>query len=252
MSEIVIDSIKVRYMRYGDHGRDVLLLHGWGQNLEMMAYIAAFLSKDFKVTSLDLPGFGKSEEPYRAFSVEDYSEWLRKFNEALDIKEPIIIAHSFGCRIAFHYAYKYPVRRMCLTGAAGLKESHGPLWYFRTYAYKAAKKVLSIGPFKPLLRKLQDNVGSADYKSAKGIMRETFVKVVNDDVKDLLPRIDVETLLVFGDKDEATPLSQGKMMEKLLPDSALVVFEGADHYAYFYEAERFNRVLAAFLKRDIL
>ena len=248
MSEIVIDSIKVRYMRYGDHGRDVLLLHGWGQNLEMMAYIAAFLSKDFKDTSLDLPGFGKSEEPYRAFSVEDYSEWIRKFNEALDIKEPIIIAHSFGCRIAFHYAYKYPVNKMVLTGAAGVMAKHDLEWYLRVYSYKAGKILLK--PFKGLSAKLRQNAGSSDYKNASEIMKQILVKTVNFDISPYLKDIKPETLLVFGENDEATPLWMGKKMEKEMPDATLVVFEGDDHFAYFHQPDRFCRVLDAFLRRD--
>ncbi len=247
---IEIAGIRCRYMTYGDKGRPVVLLHGWGQNLEMMAYIAAFLKEWFKVYSLDLPGFGESDEPKRAMSVEDYADWLHTFLTELGVTDPIIIGHSFGCRIAFHYAYKHPVHRMCLTGAAGLRPPHGIAWYLRTYSYKLAKRIIAVSPFKDRLNVLKDNVGSEDYRKAQGVMRETLVKVVNDDVKDLLPHIDVETLLVFGSEDDATPLASGKRMEELLPNAALVVFEGDDHYAYFHQAARFNAVLDAFLKRD--
>ena len=247
---IDIDGINCRYMIYGDKGRPVVLLHGWGQNLEMMASIAEFLKEHFKVYSLDLPGFGKSSEPYRAFSVKDYADYLHKFLVELEVSEPIIIAHSFGSRIAFHYAYNHAVHRMCLTGAAGLRPPHGIIWYLRTYSYKLAKHIILASPFKGILKKLQDNVGSVDYRSASGLMRETLVKVVNDDVKDLLPHIDVETLLVFGSEDEATPLTSARRLEKLLPNATLVIFEGDDHYAYFHQAARFNAVLDAFLKRD--
>lgn len=250
MAKIKVDGIEVRYMVYGDKGKDVILLHGWGQNIEMMAYIANFLSAHFKVYALDLPGFGQSEEPDHAFSPEDYSVWLKHFSDELGIKDPIIIGHSNGARIAFCYAYRYPVRKMCLTGAAGLRPKHGLKWYIKTYSFKLGKKILSFGPLKVYLKKLQDNMGSTDYRNAKGVMRETLVKAVNYDVRDILPKIDVETLLVFGEKDEATPLYMGQEIEKLMPNAALVVFEGEDHYAYFNEAYRFNMVLDAFLKRD--
>ena len=65
-------------------------------------------------------------------------------------------------------------------------------------------------------------------------------------MKDINP----ETLLVFGDKDNATPIYMGKIMEKLMPNAALVIFENDDHFAYFHQADRFNRVLDAFLKVD--
>lgn len=134
---------------------------------------------------------------------------------------------------------------MVLTGAAGIKDSHDLSWYIKTYSYKLAKKL-----FPEYARKYAEKVGSTDYKNSSGVMRQTFVKVVNDDVKDILKDINVETLLVFGELDEATPLSKGKLMEKLMPDATLVVFENDDHYAYINEAQRFNAVLDAFLKRD--
>ncbi|MBQ2509289.1 MAG: alpha/beta hydrolase, partial [Erysipelotrichaceae bacterium] len=73
---------------------------------------------------------------------------------------------------------------------------------------------------------------------------------VNDDLKDILPEIDTETLLVFGENDEATPVEKGRMMEKLMPDAALVIFENDDHYAYIHQAQRFLLVLDAFLRSD--
>ena len=81
-------------------------------------------------------------------------------------------------------------------------------------------------------------------------MRGTLVKVVNEDLSDLLPYIDVETLLVFGENDDVTPVEKGRKMEKLMPDAALVIFENDDHFAYINEAARFNLVLDAFLRRD--
>ncbi len=250
MAKIEIDGIDVRYMIYGDKGRDVILLHGWGQNIEMMAYIAAFLKDHFKVYVMDLPGFGQSQTPPYAYGIPEYSLWLRHFCDHFMISDPIIIAHSFGARIAFEYAYHYPVHRMCLTGAAGLRPRRGLMWYIKTYTYKLGKKILSLGPFKVYLKKLQDNMGSEDYKNASGVMREILVKTVNYDVRELLGGIKTETLLVFGEKDEATPLWMGKEIERLMPDCALVIFEGDDHYAYFHQAQRFNLVLDAFLKRD--
>ena len=252
MSEIVIDGIKCRYLKYGEKGKTVVLLHGWGQNIEMMDYIGQFLRSHFVVYNLDFPGFGQSEEPPRAFSVEDYSEWLKHFLDAFKVEDPIFIAHSFGCRVAVRYAYKYPVHRMVLTGAAGIRDKRGVDYYAKVYSYKLAKNVLLHSPFKNKLTALQNRSGSADYRNASGVMRETFVKVVNDDVSDILKDINVETLLVFGENDTATPLEKGRLMEKLMPDAALVVFENDDHYAYFHQPDRFNAVLDAFLKRDYL
>ena len=248
MSTILVDGLKCNYYKYGERGISVVLMHGWGQNTVMMEHIALFLKDHFVVYNFDFPGFGKSDEPKRAFSVEDYTEWFAHFLNELGVENPILIGHSFGCRVAVRYAYKHPVRRMVLTGAAGVRDKHGIDYYAKIYTYKAAKKLLS--PFKGQLSKLQSKLGSEDYRNASGVMRETLVKVVNDDVSDILKDINVETLLVFGENDEATPLAKGRFMEKEMPNAALVVFEGDDHFAYFNQANRFNLVLEAFLRRD--
>ena len=94
------------------------------------------------------------------------------------------------------------------------------------------------------------NAGSEDYRNASGVMRNTLVKVVNEDITPILSEIKTETLLVFGENDEATPVEKGKQMEQLMPDAALVIFENDDHYAYIHQAGRFNLVLDAFLRSD--
>lgn len=243
--KIVIDDLNIHYELYGNKGKSAILLHGWGQNTEMMAFIGEYLKKHFKVYNLDFPGFGLSDEPMVAWGCEDYTNFLHNFCTKLKIDNPILIGHSFGCRIALRYAHKYDVHRMVLTGAAGIKDDHSVSWYIKTYSYKLAKKL-----FPEYAKKYSEKLGSSDYKNASGVMRQTLVKVVNDDVKDLLKDINVETLLVYGDKDEATPIEKGRLMEKLMPEATLVVFENDDHYAYIHQANRFCAVLDAFLKRD--
>ena len=246
MANLEIQGLSTYYERSGRKGKQVLLLHGWGQNTKMMEYIATFLANHFRVYNLDFPGFGQSQEPNSAWGCQDYTDFLHDFCLKNKIDNPIIIAHSFGCRIALRYAYQYGALKMVLTGAAGIRDKRTISWYIKTYSYKLVKKILP----KSLVKSYQNKVGSQDYKNSSGVMRQTFVKVVNDDVTDILPNVETETLLVFGENDDATPIAKGKMMEKLMPNATLVVFENDDHYAYFHQADRFNRVLDAFLKSE--
>lgn len=248
--QTVIDGIRLSFDKKGKKGANVLLMHGWGQNKEMMDLIAEHLSAHFKVYNFDLPGFGESDEPSETWGSLEYAEFIHKFCEKKKIEDPIIIAHSFGCRIALQYAYRYKVHKMCLTGAAGVRDDRGVDYYLKVYSYKLGKKIMSLKPLNKYKDKLMKNAGSTDYKNTSGVMRSTFVKIVNEDLKPLLSDIDTETLLVFGENDEATPVSKGKLMEKLMPDAALVVFENDDHFAYFHQWQRFNMVLDAFLGGD--
>ena len=242
MAYLTIDSIHSYYTIQGE-GDPVILLHGWGQNTTMMQFIQDHLSSRYQVINLDFPGFGQSEEPKRVYGVDDYAQWLRSLLQQLNITiPPILIGHSFGCRVALVYASKWPVKKMVLTGAAGIREKQSLTTQAKVKLYKLGKKVAP-----KLAAEYAKKVGSSDYQQTSGVMRGTFVKVVNQDLKPLLPSINVETLLVFGDQDDQTPLWMGQMMEKLMPNAGLAIFKGQGHYAYFIEGARFLRVLDAFM-----
>lgn len=246
-----IYGVNTSFMDEGN-GNDVLLLHGWGQNKEMMSLIYEHLKDRFHVWAIDFPGFGESEDPPVAWGVEDYELFLEDFISKNHIVKPLIVAHSFGCRVAIRYAAKNPenVRKMCLTGAAGIRPKHGLDWQIKTKAYKAGKWFLKVTNQTEKLEEIQKNAGSEDYRNAKGIMKPTFVKVVNDDVSDILKDVKCSTLLVWGEFDTAAPLWMGKQMEKEMPDAGLAIFENDDHWAYWHQPDRFNAVLDIFFKGD--
>lgn len=250
MSFINIDDLNVYYEKSGTKGRKVLLLHGWGQNTSMMAYIGEHLKKKFIVYNIDFPGFGQSDEPKQPWGVNEYKELIRNFCIKKKIDNPIIIGHSFGCRVALKYAHDYDVYKMVLTGAAGIRPKRGVDYYIKVYSYKLMKKILSLKFLNKYKDKLEKNAGSSDYQNTSGIMRASFVKIVNEDLRPILKDIDTPTLLVWGENDDAVPLSDGRIMEKEMKDTCLVIFENDDHYAYFHQADRFNRVLDAYLKED--
>ncbi len=245
---IEIQNVNLHYSVEGE-GPDMILLHGWGQNIEMMKPISEFFKTNHKVYTIDFPGFGESSEPPCTWGVEDYCQFLRSFVAAMGIDNPILIGHSFGCRVAIHYGSQYPVKQMILTGAAGLKDKHPLSYYVRVYTFKALKHLTNMPGLQKYQEAVRNHFGSADYKNTSGVMRTTFVKVVNDDVKNLLPLLHMPVLLIYGENDEATPLWMGQYMEKHIPDAGLVVFEGSGHYAYLEQLPRFLRVCDAFVNQ---
>ncbi len=245
-----IKGVKTAFCEEGT-GRDMILLHGWGQNKEMMGLIFDHFKDRFHVLSLDFPGFGESDTPQEVWGVPEYEEFLEEFVREFSLHDPILIGHSFGCRVAIRYAAKNPVRKMCLTGAAGIRPKHDLAWHVRTKTYKAGKWLLKATGNTKKLEELQKNSGSEDYRNASGILRQIFVKVVNDDVSDLLKQVTCPVLLVWGENDDAVPLWMGRQMEKEMPDAGLAVFEGDDHWAYWHQPVRFNAVLDIFLKEDV-
>lgn len=246
MPNITIFDRQVHYLQEGQ-GADVICLYGWAQDTRMFEPTLHHLSKHFRVTCPDFPGFGQSELMKNPWGVSDYVEWLKGLVRELNLDNPIIIAHSFGARVALRYAVEQPVRKLILTGAAGLKPKRGLDYYIRVYTYKALKPFKNIPALTPLLKQF----GSSDYKALDGVLRQSFVKIVNEDLRWTLPKIDASTLLVWGELDDATPLWMGRIMEKEMKDAGLVVFEKDDHYAYWHQPDRFHRIIDAFLKDEI-
>ncbi|MBP3892403.1 MAG: alpha/beta hydrolase [Solobacterium sp.] len=242
--------VKTAYRHTGS-GQEVILLHGWGQNMEMMEKIETHLNQTHSVYNLDFPGFGESEAPSEVWGVIEYAEFLRDFIVQNKIENPILIAHSFGCRVAIRYAAKYhDVKKMVLTGAAGIRPKVSSKQKMKSWVYKTGKKILQVTHQDALLEELQQKSGSEDYKNAQGIMRPIFVKVVNDDVTPILKDVNCPVLLVWGENDDAVPLWMGKLMEQEMPDAGLAIFEADDHFAYWHQSERFNRVLDIFLNEE--
>lgn len=101
--------------------------------------------------------------------------------------------------------------------------------------------------FPSALDKLRSKRGSADYNSATPIMRQTLVRVVNEDLTSLLPEINVPSLLIWGTLDTATPISDGEAFERLIPDAGLVRIQGADHYSFLRDPILTARAVSSFL-----
>lgn len=250
----VIDGLNINYKMSG-HGRSVVILHGWGARIESMEPIHRHLEKHFCVYSLDLPGFGKSDEPPEAWDSERYREIVAAFIDSLGIAEPIVIGHSYGGKVSIRLAAERKVRKLILIDSAGIRPTRTLAYYLRVYAYKAVKTLLKlplVGDIAgPAVERYKNRMGSEDYRNASGVMRQTLVKSVNEDIRELLPRIAAPTLLVWGENDTATPVGDGRIMEKLIPDAGLVVFKNAGHFSYLDKLNDFMIVISEFLKKDM-
>jgi pimeloyl-ACP methyl ester carboxylesterase len=247
-----IEGIELNYIIEGE-GKDVLVLHGWGASINTVLPIVNVLKPYFKVYALDLPGFGESTEPKEVFGSQDYGRIVKKFIDKMNIDKIILIGHSFGGKVSIWLGSMYPeiIDKIVLIDSAGLKPRRGLRYYTKVYTFKTLKFLYKTIFFWQNKDKTQEKFykkfGSTDYKNANGIMRKILVKVVNEDLKSILKNIQSPTLLIWGDKDTATPLYMGKIMEKEISDSGLVVLEGTGHYSYLDDYNRFSIILKAFL-----
>lgn len=232
-------------------GPEVLILHGWGASVDAVESITRGLAATCRAHAVDLPGFGQADPPPAPWGVQEYSEWTRELIGALGLERPSVIGHSHGGRVAIHLAAHHPelVDKLVLVDSAGIRPRRTVTWYRRVAMAKLAKHVLNhLGaPGRALGRRLVGRAASSDYAASASALRPTFVRLVNADLTSLLPRVSAPTLLIWGEHDAATPLADGQTMERLIPDAGLVVFEGAGHFAYADQPQRFARVVGHFL-----
>jgi len=249
MSKLQIKDLNIHYQQAGQ-GQDVLCLLGWGQGTLMFEPTLKHLSKHFRVTVFDFPGFGSSDVMSTVWDMQAYVDFVVELCHALDIKKPIVIAHSFGARVAAIFANQQPVLKLILTGAAGLRAQPTKLDKLKTLPYRTVRTLLRTLGLKRLEESLKQRMGSSDYRALRGTLRDSFVKVVNQDLRMYYETIQQPTLLIWGELDDATPLWMGQALEAMIPDAGLVVFEGDDHYAYYHQIDRFHRIVDAFIKED--
>ena len=230
---IRIKDLNINYIQYGK-GKDILLLHGWGQNIEMMKPLGDCFEDRFRITIIDLPGFGESEEPQKPWTMNDYYAMLEEFIEKLKIKKPIVIGHSFGGRLAIKYSARNPIEKLVLFGSPCIRIQESlPL---KVRLLKGIKKLPGMNSLGEYMKKY---IGSRDYKAASPVMRQTLVEVVNEDLSKYAREIEEPTLLIWGNNDTEAPVNEAKELEKIMIDAALITLPGS-HYAYL---ENLNQVV---------
>lgn len=251
---INVDGLNINYIEEGS-GDTVVLLHGWGSNITLFDSMVKLLSQKYRVIAPDMPGFGASDEPKEPWNVDNYVDFVIKFLKNFDVTKAVFLGHSFGGRVIIKMferaSLPFEITKIILADSAGVKPKKTLRQKVKIRTYKMGKAVLNFAPVKALfpdaLDKLRSRSGSADYNAASPVMRQTLVKVVNEDLTHLFPKVTPPTLLIWGRDDTATPVSDACLMEKLMPDAGKVVFEGCGHYSFLEKQYEFNRVLASFM-----
>ena len=161
--------ISIYYEVYGDHPKSLLILPGWGDTRKTFTYLIEYLSNYFTVYIIDYPGFGSSPFPNRNLTIFDYADLIYQFIIDKDLKDPILIGHSFGGRIITTLTgyYKYHFSNIILIDSAGIKPKKNLKSLLHNYSYKFLKKLINISPKKhrkKLFQKLFSLYASNDYK----------------------------------------------------------------------------------------
>lgn len=258
MQEFRVDcggiAINTRIVGEGD---PLVLFHGWGGRIDSFRPVIDHYATFRKVYAVDLPGFGESDLPPEPWGAAEYAQTMTLWCKTMGLNGCDAIGHSHGGRVLIQMASQSPdlFRRLVLVDSAGLIPKRKLSYYVKVYTYKAFKCIAHCRPLALLCRKLGWDVeekikrrsGSHDYRDASGVMRGTFVRVVNDNLRPCLPRIQAATLCIWGREDTDTPLYMGEIMSREIPDAGLAVLEHAGHFSYLDQFGQFIRICDVFL-----
>ena len=232
-------------------GKPLVLLHGWGGNLDSWFPVRQTLKNDFKVVSLDLPGFGRSPLPRTVWGVQEYADFIKNFLDDLKTDKPTVIGHSFGGQIALRFARDFPelTGKLILVDSAGIRRKSPKTLAYQTAA-KTGKLIFSIPGLKRFeskaKSKLYNRIGEHDYEQS-GTLKETFKKVIDQDMRPILKDVGCPTLIVWGENDKDTPINDAKLMNLTIPNSRLSILTGTGHFSYLEKPEEFCTLVKDFV-----
>lgn len=217
----------------------ILILHGWGIGSKTWAQVKEILEgMGCRVYVPDLPGFGDNAPPVKPWVIDDYVNWVKSYCEQNGLSQFFLLGHSFGGGIAVKFVNALPeMAKGLILVAPKLHRQKTFRYYAGLFLAKIGKIVFSIPILfflHPLARKvLYELIGSRDYYRLEldktNIMKETFKEVVGADLIPCLAAIKTPTLIVWGKKDQMTPISDAYLAHKAIENSKLEIIKNGRH-----------------------
>lgn len=218
--------------------KNLIFIHGWinkyivekDKNIEEFYQNLIYeLKKYFNVHFIVLPGFSNNPEPEKPFTLDDYLEYIKIYTKEKNLDKFYLMGHSFGGQIACKFAYLYPekIEKLILYNSACIRKE--------SVKQKILKPFRKIGQFLfkacPYFKKITYKIltGSTYYLQLSPIMQKTYQNVIKEDLSPILNKINVETIIIWGAKDKITPLWQGELIKKSIPNSQIFIHNLGDH-----------------------
>ena len=237
--------IKINYETIGD-GIDIVFLHGWGANKEIFKNLTNEIKNKYKVTLIDLPTFGLSTGSRSVITVFDIKDAILSLINYLNIQNPILVGHSYGGKIASLLAATINTNKLILIDSAGIKRFNVKK-IINIFIYKIKKKFYKFTKQVMKYNNLICNSGSIDYLNSNIIQKEMLKTTVNEDFRKIFKQIKCETLLFWGESDQTTKLKDGKLINKLIKNSSLIIIPNASHFPFLENPYYFKKVFNTYL-----
>ena len=259
MQSVVTNGLEIAYERVGD-GPPLVLLHGAAGDGRMWQPQLAGLSDEFTVVAWDAPGAGRSSDAPAGFGLADHAHALAALIDALALGPAHVSGLSWGGTVALELYRHHPERVATLVPVDTYAGWKGSLPEAEVQARVAGLRRMLSAPadeFDPTLPGLFAGDPPAEFVAlldeiAAVVRPETLsaqlFSMAETDQRDLLSRIAVPTLLIWGESDARSPLSVARQFELAIPHAELVVIPGCGHVSNLERPEQFNEAVRAFCR----
>lgn len=231
------------------NGANIVFLHGWQQDKATWSRVIDFLERDFTCWAIDLPGFGANPRPPAIWTPMDYGDWVKDVLMELGVTSYFLVSHSFGGRVAICLSATGVLKpeKLILYAVPGVQVGSPFVTRVLVFIYKALRlnrtaRLKDTSLFRMIQAKLQ----SSDYRDAKEL-RDIFLASIQYNLKPLLEKINVPTLILHGEMDEVVPLETARMMRVLIKDSQLKTVPGGSHFLHMENPLLFSGYIRSFL-----
>ena len=228
-----------------DSLKTLVFIHGWGVSSKIFEPLFYYLKDDFEIFTVDLPGFGQTpiEKP---MALKDYADFVHKFLKDNKIEQPIIIGHSFGGAVATKLAliYSDSISKLILVDASAIRRPQRKMILLQKIT-PILKPIISEKLRQLILKLLK--LDKTDWTQIKNInLKETFKKVIIENLKYDLFLIKSPTLIVWGENDKITPLDEGKLIARTIPGAKIEIIKNTGHFPFLEKPEEFIRLIREF------
>lgn len=216
----------------------ILCIPGWDENCTIFNKIRAILDDYYEFIYVELPGFSMNKLPETPYYPIDYAKYIK---DQIKDEFDVILAHSYGGKVALEYYLNYKKTKLILLAPSIIKPRRSLGVILRIIKYKILKKLNILNKNKVY--------GSEDYKNTSGIKRIIFLNAISTYYDKLLPLIDDKVLLVYGNKDDKTPLIQAKRIKKKIKQAKLKIIKG-DHFVLVNNSDEVCKEIYKFMREE--
>ncbi|MGA2983711.1 MAG: alpha/beta hydrolase [Terriglobia bacterium] len=253
---VLVHGHRIAYYEAGK-GSAVILIHGLGADSHHWANNIGALSLNFRVIALDQIGYGQSDKPLMRYTVENFSDYLHGFLQALEIPKASLVGNSLGGWVALDFTLRHPqmVEKMVLVDAAGLRPADAlkmpeggrktlsPMntrWFFDLMAANKEWATTDLGP-----NAFERHVQNGDSYTVASSVAEMATGREFEDRN--LGKVHAPTLIIWGRDDVLIPLAMGEQFHKAIAGSQMFVIDGTGHIPMVGKPAEFNDAVRKFL-----